>query len=132
MLISSSRSMLSFDKRLPPDTWNQSGLQENVFGNQFATFDFPRDHPQGIQSDDVQRNRKAVPEGRRTKTIHTSEDRQSRDTIPTPTFARRPSTTSSLLLMYIPKNSMVGQQRQHTSELQFDKFLTPHSFYVGR
>ena len=55
-MIPSSRSMLSRDKRLPLDAWNQSGLQENVFGNQFSTFDSPRDHPQRIQSDDVQRN----------------------------------------------------------------------------
>ena len=53
--------MLSRDTRLPLDTWNQSGVQENVFGNQFSTFDSPRDHPQRINSDDVQRNREAVP-----------------------------------------------------------------------
>ena len=47
------------DKRLPLDTWNPSGIQENVFGNQFSTFDSPRDHPQRIQPDDVQRNREA-------------------------------------------------------------------------
>ena len=46
----SSRSMLGRDKRLPLDTWNTSGLQENVFGNQFSTFDSSRDHPQGIHS----------------------------------------------------------------------------------
>ena len=40
--------MLSRDTRLPLDTWNTSGLQENVFGNQFSTFDSPRDHHQGI------------------------------------------------------------------------------------
>ena len=34
-VIPSSRSMLSRDKRLPFDTWNTSGLQENFFGNQF-------------------------------------------------------------------------------------------------
>ena len=33
-MIPSSRSMLSRDKRLPLDTWNTSGLQENAFGNQ--------------------------------------------------------------------------------------------------
>ena len=32
-MIPSSRPLLSRDKRLPLDTWNQSGLQENVFGN---------------------------------------------------------------------------------------------------
>ena len=49
-VIPSSRSKLSRDKRLPLDTWNTSGLQENVFGNHFTTFDQPRDHPQGIYS----------------------------------------------------------------------------------
>ena len=32
-MIPSSRSMLSRDKRLLLDTWNTSGLQENVFGD---------------------------------------------------------------------------------------------------
>ena len=30
-MIPSSRYLLSRDKRLPPDTWNQSGLHENFF-----------------------------------------------------------------------------------------------------
>ena len=34
-MIPSSRSLLSLDKRLPLDTWNQSGVQENVFGKHF-------------------------------------------------------------------------------------------------
>ena len=38
-MIPSSRALLSRDKRLPLDTWNTSGLQENVFGNQYSTFD---------------------------------------------------------------------------------------------
>ena len=37
-MIPSSRSFLSRDKRLPLDTWNQSGVQGNVSGNQFSTF----------------------------------------------------------------------------------------------
>ena len=45
-MIPSSRSLLSRDKRLPLDTRNTSVLQENVFGNQFSTFDSPRDYPQ--------------------------------------------------------------------------------------
>ena len=65
--------MLSCDKRLPLDTWNTSGLQGNAFGNQFSTFDSPRDYSRRIQSDDVQRNREAAPEAERTKTGHTSE-----------------------------------------------------------
>ena len=72
-MIPSSRSLLSRDKRLPLDTWNQSGLQENVLGNQFSTLDLPRDHPQRIQSDNAQRNREAVPEAGKT-TSQTSVD----------------------------------------------------------
>ena len=45
-MIPSSRSMLSRDKRL--HTWNTSGFQENVCGNQFSTFDSPPDNPKGI------------------------------------------------------------------------------------
>ena len=42
-MIPSSRALLSRDKGLPVNTWNQSGLQENVFGDQFSTFDSPTD-----------------------------------------------------------------------------------------
>ena len=48
--ISSSRSFLSCDKRLPLDKWNMSGPQENVFGNQFATFDSSKNHHQGMMN----------------------------------------------------------------------------------
>ena len=48
--IPSSRSMLSRDKRFPPDTWSTSGLQENVFGGQFSTYDSSQNHHQGIHS----------------------------------------------------------------------------------
>ena len=47
-----------------------------------------------------------------------------------PTFAGRPSTSSSLILVDIPQNSMVGQQRQQISKLQFDKFPDPQLFLV--
>ena len=43
VMIPSSRALLSRDKRLPLDTWNQSGVQENVLESQFSTFDSPRD-----------------------------------------------------------------------------------------
>ena len=66
-IIPSSRSMLNRDKRLPLDTWNTSGLQENVFGNQFSSFDSPRDHPQGIHSCATQRERGSVPTGYRDR-----------------------------------------------------------------
>ena len=68
MMIPSSRALHSRDKRLPLDTWNQSGEQENVFGNQFSTFDLPTDYSQRISPDDVQRSREAVPEDPMVKT----------------------------------------------------------------
>ena len=48
VMLQSSRSLLSHDKRLPLDTWNLSGLHENVLGNQFSTFDPHRNPSQGI------------------------------------------------------------------------------------
>ena len=37
--IPSPRSLLSCDKRSPPDTWNRSGSQENVFANPRSTLE---------------------------------------------------------------------------------------------
>ena len=96
-MIPSFRSLLSRDKRLPLDTWNTSGLQENVFGNQFSTFDSPRDHSQRTHSGALQRERGSVQQATGTWTFFTRDDKQDRDTIPIPTFARRPSTMSSLI-----------------------------------
>ena len=98
----------------------------------FLTFDSPGDYSRRIQSDDVQRNRGAAPEAERMKTSHTSEDRQSQGTIPMPTFATRPLTTSSSIPVEFRQNSMVGQQRQQISELQFGKFPNPQSFLVWK
>ena len=124
-MIPSSRSVPSRGERLPPFTWNQSGLQEKVFGNQFSTFDSFRDHPQRIQSDDVQRNREAVPEaGRTMKTDKIKAQFQCRH------FPTRPWTTSSTIPVDLPQNYMIGQQRQQISELHFDKFTNPQSFFL--
>ena len=49
-----------------------------------------------------------------------------------PTFAGRPSTVSSSILVEILQNSMVGQQRQQISELQFDKFPNPRCSLVWK
>ena len=128
-MIPSSRSMLSRDKRLPPYTWNTPRLQENVFGNQFSTFDSPRDHHQEIHCGAPQRERGSVPQATGSGTLFIRDHKQSKDTIPMPTFARRPSTMSSTIPVELPKNSMVGQQ---ISKLQFDKFPTPQSFLVWK
>ena len=116
-MIPSSRSMLSRDKRLPLDTWNQSGLQENVFGNQFSTFDSPGDHHQGIHSCTctTPRERESVPQATKSVILFARDDKQSRDTIPMPKFARRPWTMSSLIPVVFPHNSILGQQRQQIS-----------------
>ena len=130
--IPSSRSMLCCDKRLPLDTWNISGLQENVFGAQFPTFDTHRDHPQGIHPCAPQRERGSVPQATGSGTLFARHDKQNRDTIPMPTCAGRPSTMSSVILVKFPRNCMVGQQRQQISELQFDTFTNPQSFSVWK
>ena len=118
-------------KRLPLDTWNQSGLQENVFGNLFSTI-HPENNSRRIQSDDGQRNREAAPEAERMKTGHTSDDILNHGTITMPTFATMPWTTSPKIPVELPQNYMVGQQIQQRSELQFDKFPNPQSFLVWK
>ena len=129
-LVPSSSSVLSRDKRLPFDTWNAPGLQENVFGNQSSTFGLPRNPSQihyGV-AHKTQSETESVPRATRTGTSFARDDEQNEGTIPMPMFARRPSTTSSSIPVEIPQNPMVGQQRQQISELQFGKFPTPHSF----
>ena len=49
-----------------------------------------------------------------------------------PTFASKPLTTSSTIMVDLPQNYMVGQQRQQISELQVDKFPNPQSFLVWK
>ena len=131
-MIPSSRSLLSRDKWLPLDTWNRSGVQENVFGNQFSTLDSQRDFPQRSSSDDVQRNREAALGDPKVKTSLTSEDGQNYGSIPMPMVATRPLTMSSTRPVDIPQNCVVGQQRHQMSELQFDRFPNPSSFLVWR
>ena len=111
-MIPSSRSTLSRDKRLPLDTWNQSGLHENVFGNKFSAFVSPKDHPQRTQVDEEQRNQEAETEAGKTNTVHTSEDKLNQSTIPMPTFATKLLTTSSAMLLELPQIYTVGQQKQ--------------------
>ena len=45
-----------------------------------------------------------------------------------PISERRPPTMNSFCQWEIPQNSMPGQQRVQSSELQFDKFPTPSKF----
>ena len=93
--IPSFRSMLSRDKRLPLDTWNTSGPQENAFGKQFSTFDLSQKHHQEIRHCTTPRETGSIPQAVGTVTS-VARDEERSDTIPMPTFARRPSTMSSL------------------------------------
>ena len=127
-VIPSSSSMLSRDKRLPFDAWNALGLQENVSGDQISTFGSPGNYSQGIHHHETQRETESVPRAIGTGTSFARDDDQNKGRIPMPMFARRPSTMSSPIPVDIPQNSMVGQERQQISELQFDKFPSPQSF----
>ena len=69
--------------------------------------------------------------GDRVGDFFTRDDKQYTLTL-MQTFAGRPSTSSSLIPADIPQNSMVGQQRQQISKLQFDKFTNPQSFLLWK
>ena len=101
--IPSSHPMLSRDKRLPLDAWNTSGLQDNVFGNQFSIVDSSRNHNQRIHHSMTPGDTGSVPVHIGTRTLVTREEDQNRGTIPMPTFAGRPSTISSLFPVDIPQ-----------------------------
>ena len=99
--------MLIRDKRLPIDIWNTSGLQENVFGNQFSTIDSSRNHYQKKHHSMTPGDTGSVPVHIGARTLVARDEEQDRSTEPMPTFARRPSTKSSLFLVDLPQNSMV-------------------------
>ena len=131
--IPSSRSMLSCDRRLPLDTWNMSGPQENVFGNQFFYSWFvPKSLARNSSFYDTKflhvRFQCILVQG----LLSQEYEDLTKGTITMPTFARKPSTTSSLLPVDIPQNSVVGQQIQQISELQSDKFPHPQWFLVWK
>ena len=120
--------MLSCDKRLPLGTWNLSGSQENVFGNPRPMFESPQTCYQGILNSTAEGATGTVPVHRGTGTPVARDEERIGSTNPMPMFAGTPSTMNSFLSVRIPLNSMVGQQRQQISELQFDKFPTPSTF----
>ena len=90
----------------------------------FSVINFLHLVRQGIIRHDTRREKESVPQAIGTGTSFARDDEQNKGTIPMPVFARRPSTVSSLIPVDIPQNP----QRQQISELQFDKFPTPHSF----
>ena len=127
-VIPSPRSMLRFEKRLPPDSRNLSETQGNVFGNPRPMFDSSRTPSQGILHSTTPSAAGAVPVQVSTgRPIARGEERIG-STTTMPISERRPSTMNLFLPMESPQNSMAGQQRLQISELQFDKFPTLSSF----
>ena len=120
-----SCSMLSLDKRLPLDKWNTSGLQGFFLAIKCSRVDSSRNLYQRIRHSMTPGNTGSVPVHIGTRILVERDEDLNRGTIPMPTFARRPSTTSSLFLVDIPHNFTDGQQRQQISELQFEQFPTP-------
>ena len=124
--------MRSRDKCLPLDTWNTSGLQ----GKTFLVLNFLHlTHPEIILKEFTlvqnQERQDQFHKQEGQEPFFTRDDKQNRGTIPMPTLAGRPSTMSSFFTVEIPQSSMVGQQRQQISELQFDKFTDPQTFLMS-
>ena len=114
------------DKRLPFNTWNTSELQGNVVGFLFSTFDPPGNPSQGIHYCATPRQTGSVPQTTGTGTSFTRDEEQNRSTLPMPTFARRPSTMSSLIPVEVQQNS-ISKYRNCNST---NSLHLPHS-YVG-
>ena len=95
-VIPSPRSMLSCDKRLPLDTWNLSGPQENVFGNPRSVFDSSQTPYQGILHSTAPRATGAVPVHGGTGARVARDEERFGSTIPMPMFPGPPSTMNSL------------------------------------
>ena len=79
------------------------------FCNQFSTFDSSGNHSQGIHHSTTPGATGSVPVHIGTGTPVARDEDRIWGTNPMPTFARRPSTMSSLIPVDIPKNSVVGQ-----------------------
>ena len=126
--IPSPRSMLGCEKRLQPEIWNPPGLQENVFANPRSTLESLQIPHQGTHPFLTPNAAGEAPALISTGKSVAREDERIGSTIPMPTFARGPQTLSSYVPVDCPQSSMVGQQRQQKSELQFDKCPTPSLF----
>ena len=129
-MIPSSRALLSRDKRLLLDTWNQSGVQENFFGNQFSTFESHRDFPQRISSENV--HRKAIPHQPKGKQVWQVET----DKIMAQFQCRLLRQDRwPLVVQYRWNYTRITWSDSKDSKcrnLQFNKFPTPASFLVWK
>ena len=85
--------------------------RKNVLGNQFSTFDSLQNYYQGIHHSTTPGAAGAVPVHVGTGAPVARDEDRIRGTIPMLTFARRPSTMSSLSPVDTPLNSQFGQQK---------------------
>ena len=112
------RSATTKDCRLTHGT--NVNYRKTFFENQFSTFGFT----QRLFSKNSIWPRAKKPGCSPWSSSHTSQDRKNQGTIPMPTSVPRPLTTSSTMLVEVPQNCTVGQQRQKTFFLK--KFETKH------
>ena len=115
----SYRSTLSREKRLPLETWNAPGLQENVFGNQFSTF--------YLYQKSLSRNSLFCD----IKCYRIRDDEQKKVTIPMPTFARRPTMSSFVPVIF---RRTLWLDSKDSKYRNFNWTNSPHHnhFYFGR
>ena len=99
--IPSPRAMLSCDRRLPLDTWNRSGSQENVFANPRLTLESSQTTLSRNSSIcDTKCSRWDLWQERKNESETQSQCWH---------FARRPPTMRSFSPVGIPQSCMVGQ-----------------------
>ena len=113
---------------MPFDTWHLFEPQINVFGNPRPMFDSSQTPYEGILHSTTPSVTGAILVQASTgRPVARGEERIG-STTTKPMSERRPSTMSSLILVEVPQNSLVGQQRLQISGLQFDQFSIRSSF----
>ena len=118
------------DQSLRSGTWNLLGTSGNVFDSPRAVIHSSSTLYQGMLHSWNQSAKAETRDGT-GKLVARSEER-NRETIPMPSFARRPSTMIFFSPAEVPRNSMADQQRLQVSGLHFDKFPHFQRFHVGR
>ena len=121
--------MLSRDQSLRSDAWNLSGTQGNVFGNSRAVIDSSQIPYQGTPHSTSQSATGGKNVWSSKGRLVAKDEEQIGSTVPMPSFARRPSTMNSFSPTEKPQNSMANQQKLQISELHFEKFPTPSTFW---
>ena len=125
VVIPSSRSLLSRDKRLPFDTWNTSWTT----GKHFLVINLPRlTHPEIITKEFIISLHQVLQD--LFYTLVARDEDQNRSTIPMPTFARRPSGHEFIISggNSTEFHGWDSEGQQIPAELHFHKFPTSFTF----